>query len=467
MADIREFTKPQPQPVAGAAEWPLPPFPGQPPGAAGRLAAYIYHSAYLPVPEVAIAATLGLLAGVAGRQWRTWTDAQLNLYVVLVARSGIGKDHARDAVQTLMSAAAGNHDKLNAYVQWADMASGPALYKVCAENPCFVNMQGEWGHVLKGMASPRSHEGPMGALRRAITTLYSSKSKQGIAYSDSAKNVMSAGSVAFSMLAETTPHTFYSVLTPDMLADGFLSRFTVIEYPGDIPNKNLKRVGAPTAKLVELLKGLLEQAEQQKREGVTTLVQADALAQAELDAFHDYCIKGQRECGDNEPRRAPWARPHLKALKICCLLAVADNPLFPEVTLGHVKWALDLVHRDMKLFSAKHESGDIGDNDNVRQDKLHQFVKEYLLSKGAPKGYGVPDAMHAEGVVPRKYFQIRSSRYKLFTDAREGPIRSLDTALKSMCDSGYLLEIDKLKAADSFGFQGRCFRIVNHPGALE
>jgi len=74
--------------------------------------------------------------------------------------------------------------------------------------------------------------------------------------------------------------------------------------------------------------------------------------------------------------------------------------------------------------------------------------------------------MHAEGVVPRKYFQIRTQRLTIFTGAKQGAIRALDDTIRSMCDSGYLLEVDRLKAADSFGFQGRCFRIVNLPGGL-
>lgn len=63
-----------------------------PPGRAGRLAQFIHDSSYSPVREVAITATLGLLAGVCGRAYRTHTGKDLALYMILVARSGIGKD---------------------------------------------------------------------------------------------------------------------------------------------------------------------------------------------------------------------------------------------------------------------------------------------------------------------------------------------------------------------------------------
>ncbi len=371
----------------------------------------------------------------------------------------------------LVQHAAGDHKQLDGFVQWADMASAPALLKACAAQSSFVNMQGEWGHVLKGMSSPRSHEGPMGALRRTITSLYSNKSKVGLNYSDSDKNVLSEGSVAFSMLAETTPGTFYSALTADMLSDGFMSRFNLIEYTGDRPDDNPKPIHAPTPALVDMLRGLMVQAET-IRQSMTTrsaspvLVEPDDKARAALDEFRIHCAQAVRKCGDNEAQRQLWNRAHLKALKVASLLAVADSPYQPEITLGHAEWALALVWRDIQVFLARIANGDIGDDDNVRQNKLVEMCREYAASKSAPRGYGIPDAMHLVGVVPRKYLQVRSARLKLFTDARDGPVRALDTALRSMCDSGYLLEVDKMKAADDYGFQGRCFRIVSFPGEM-
>ena len=60
----------------------------------------------------------------------------------------------------------------------------------------------------------------------------------GIAYSDAAKSVTVNVSIAYSLIGETTPARFFESITSDMMSDGFLSRFNVIEYEGERPDKN-------------------------------------------------------------------------------------------------------------------------------------------------------------------------------------------------------------------------------------
>ena len=76
-----------------------------PTGFAGELAHFIYHNSYMPVKEVAITATLALLAGVCGRAYLTHTSKDLALYIILVARSGIGKDGIHEGIPKLIQLA--------------------------------------------------------------------------------------------------------------------------------------------------------------------------------------------------------------------------------------------------------------------------------------------------------------------------------------------------------------------------
>jgi hypothetical protein len=284
-------------------------------------------------------------------------------------------------------------------------------------------------------------------------------------YSKKEDNVASINGVNYSMIGETTPGTFYDALTESMMEDGFLSRFTIVEYAGDRPPSNRNPQRAPEDALIQACGQLVMQASTLLSQRTPQLVSRSDEAAALMDAFDAECDTQINKTPD-ESWRQMWNRAHLKALRVAALLAAADNNLAPCITEAHMRWAIDLIKRDIKIMQRKIDDGDVGTGDATRERKVLSMCKEYLTSKGAPHGYGVPDAMHAEGVVPRKYFQIRTQRLSIFTSAKQGAIRALDDTIRSMCDSGYLLEVDKLKAADSFGFQGRCFRIVNLPGGL-
>ena len=63
-----------------------------PRGALRAVVEYIHNQAPYPIPEVALAAGLGLFAGIAGRVYQTPDPmAGLNLYVMVVAATGKGK----------------------------------------------------------------------------------------------------------------------------------------------------------------------------------------------------------------------------------------------------------------------------------------------------------------------------------------------------------------------------------------
>jgi len=66
------------------------------------MAQFIYSAAPRPVPEVALAAAIGLMAGITGRAYNI-SGTGLNQYVLLLAMTGAGKEAAASGINKLMN----------------------------------------------------------------------------------------------------------------------------------------------------------------------------------------------------------------------------------------------------------------------------------------------------------------------------------------------------------------------------
>src|SRR3569833_39919 len=406
-----------------------------PPGFAGAIAQYIFDSSHRPVPEVAIVAALGLLSGVCGKVWLTPTKTGLNQYLILVARSAIGKDAMHTGIAMLMKEA--TKDSLihlgNNFVDYRDFAAGQALIKACAANPSFVNVTGEFGHRLKQIAtSTNKPDSPMQGLRRVMTNLYSKSGPQGvaggIAYSDKEKNIESVEGVAYSLIGETTPGTFYELLTPDMMADGFMSRLNVVEYEGERPpeNEGANFFSIPWPVLIKHFKELLKQAINLQHYAEPHTVHLSHESYTMFIAFNLVCDDRIRAAGSDESVRHMWARAHLKALKIASLLAVADNFVNPVITTLQVQWAIGFIKQDISVFSRRMESGDIGLGDDSREAKVLSIAGEYIQASELPAYAKAYSTLHRDGVIPRKYLQTRTQKLAAFAGHRYGATKALE-----------------------------------------
>lgn len=435
-----------------------------PPGMVGALARFIYHGSPRPVREVSIVSALGLMAGICGKAFII-PQSGLNLYIVLVARSAVGKEAMHSGIANVLSFIRDAVPSAMSFVDFSDYASGPGLTKAVAANPSFVNVSGEWGRKLKRLAVEDGRDGPMQQLRTVMTNLYQKSGPSsivgGIGYSDKEKNVASISGAAYSMIGETTPSTFYDSLTENMMEDGFLSRFTVVEYTGERPPNNENVVKKPDPRLFEALCALMTQAVQLNSRCLTQEVTKDPEAHQMLFDFDKECDKEINKT-DDESWRQMWNRAHLKTYRLAALLAVGDNHICPVITKEHVEWALDLVRRDINLMRRRMNSGDVGIGDAPRERKVLSVIEKFLSAPVAPS-YGVNEKMRVDGIVPRKYLQICTQKAASFTGHRNGQNAILDSTIKSLIDSGYLVELSKEKAIKSYEFHGRCFRVITLP----
>lgn len=436
-----------------------------PPGFVGALAQFIYCQAPRPIVEVAVVGALGLMAGIAGREWHI-PGSGLNLYIVLIAKSGVGKEAMHSGIDNLVAAASIHFPEARQAVNPNDFASGPALIKGCMNQPCMVNVAGEIGHKFVTMA--HTNDSSMRSLRKQLTTLYSKSAPKsiagGISYSSQEHNVEAAQSIAFSMIGDTTPGTFYESITDSMLRDGFMSRFCIVEYTGDRPDKNPAIMDQPPEALINHIVPIMQHAsmlrarEQYKPVGFT-----DSAA-AILDRFDLECDAGVRNAGDDEGLRQLWNRAHLKALRVAALLAVGDNYVCPMVNDDHAIWAIGLVRHGVEAFLKRLRSGDVGEGtDGGREQKVLELCKEFILLPvdKLPAWLKSGEQMRQAGIVPHKFLQQRTQRLAAFERHKQGHTAALSMAIKTAVTNGNLMDVKGDKLVEQFGFHGRAYRVLS------
>lgn len=433
-----------------------------PPGFAGEVARFMHRTSYCPIAEVSITAALGLLAGVCGRAYRTPSGKDLALYMILVAKSGVGKDHLHEAIPMMLKLA--DRPMALSFCRAQDFVSGEALHKEVLLLPGFLYLQGEFGRKLKRMSNPQ--DTPMQSFRTTMLNAFGKQYMEGKRYSRAEDSILGVEWPALSFLGETTPGTFLECLTEEMMADGFLSRFLVISYGGPRPMPNRDRDHALQADALQYWCDLVDHALKYQLAIFThqaMVVRQDQTAAAILDTFEIDCINSVNAT-EQETERQVWSRAHLKAVKVASLLAVADHYLNPTISVQHAQWAISLVRRDVEVFQSRHRSGDVGLGDDARVKKLASILQEYLRARTVPVSYKVPPKLHEDGLVPRAYLQMRTTTLPSFANHRQGQTQALDSVLRTFVANGWLMEAKQTAIVEMYGYHGKTYRILELPG---
>lgn len=453
---LADITTPE-DPNGDSLDWP--------PGMAGQICQFVYKSAMRPVKEVAIVTGLGFLAGVCGKAF-TIPQSGLNLYITLVARSGVGKEAMHSGMSALVTAAASRQPPAIRFVDFNKYASGPALTKGVAANNSFVNVHGEWGKKLQRMGMDNGKDGVIQELRTVMTDLYQKSGQNsivgGITYSNKDSNIASVSGVAYSMIGETTPGTFYESLTPSMMEDGFLSRFLIVEYKGQRPPLNTNPQMEPSKALGDAIAELCTHAitvlDRNQRVSVGRTNEAAVLMQ-DFDIECD----DQINSSEDESWRQMWNRASLKVMRVAALLAAADNWMAPCINTNHVDWAMMVIRKDINLMSTRMEAGDVGTaDDNNRHRKMASIIREYMSGKST-HGVQISMELRNKGIIPRRFLQQRCAKLRQFTGHRAGASAALDISLRGLVEDGYLLEVSKATMQNEFGYHGKAYRVIDIP----
>lgn len=417
----------------------------RPPGLLGAIADYVLASAPHPVPEIATAAAIALLAGITGRSYNV-QGMGLNIYTLMLAPTGRGKEAAAESVDRLLTAVAtAGVPAIQSFRGPAVISSGQALIKFLMDNPCCISIHGEFGHTLQNITSRNANASQV-MLSQILLDLFSKSGDgrlyQAIIYSDVAKNTKSILNPAFSILAESTPTKLFENVEKEVVTSGLLPRFLLLEYDGPKTPFNKHRQTVPPDWIVGNLAALSALSLQYMQKNVCYHIPLDNVAAEKFDMFREYAdnVDGDEIVNDL------WTRAYVKVLKLAGLAAIGKNYLQPTIDEECTDWAISLVCRGTRQVIKRFEQGEYGHHRFKEKEQLDELVN--VLKKFTNKYYGVmgsygqTEQMQEQGIVTATWASQRLHKKGIF---RRDP-RGSKAAMKNIIDmavfQGLLIPVD-------------------------
>ena len=366
----------------------VPPEVYQVDGALELLVQYILGSAIRPQPWLAIGAALAALGTLMGHRYRMPTNLRSNLYVVCMASSGGGKDHARNCIKQAFLAAG-----LSRYLGGNKIASGAGLLSALYRQPASLFQIDEFGKFLEQIIDKRRAPKHLSEIWDLFTELATSAGSTflGAEYADQKERPrQDIIEPCCSVHATTVPQPMWAALRHGSLHDGSLARFLVFRSPNDIPDRNPNPlpVSDVPAKLIAALQAIPEGVPGHNAGNLANVaapnVKHDAFivpltdeAQELFRALDLDITRRQREA-IGTGRDALLARVWENTAKLALIKAVSANPVAPLVRLEDAQWARGTVAHCLDTMFDQVERH-IADNDTERD---HKRVLEIIRQEG-------------------------------------------------------------------------------------
>ena len=383
----------QPAALAEPPATPVPPIPDLAclDGALALFVSYILTTAIRPQPWLAVGAALTALGTLMGRRYRTTSNLRSNLYVIGMAASGGGKDHARNAIkETFLAAGLAKHLGGNR------LASGAGLLAALRRQPASLFQIDEFGQFLASIIDKRRAPKHLAEIWDLLTELSTSAGSTffGAEYADQKlKPREDIIQPCCAIHATTVPETFWPALRSGSLQDGSLARFLIFRSTEDIPDRNRSpkpqfEVPPP---LVDALCAIADgvpgyAAGNLAVSGAPTArpepypVPMTPEAEQLFEDLDREITDRQRHSADRH-HGAVLARVWENTAKVALIKAVSADPQQPEIRIEDAEWARDVVAYCVDTLLTQAERH-IAENDTERNNKR---VQEIIRDAG-PRG---------------------------------------------------------------------------------
>ncbi len=356
-------------------------------GALKDMVEWVTKTANKPQPFLALGASLAALGAAMGRRYATPTDLRSNVYVVGVAASGSGKEHARRCTRDLF-----HHAGIEPMIGGDRIASGPAIATALKRSPSVIFQLDEFGNMLRaimGQANPPKHLAEIMTNLTQLATSASSvfagteyanpmevqkKKKKNSAFDDDDEDDMPPPPTTIinphvCINATTTPGQFWEALRGGAIADGSIARYLIFSTDQNYPDSQFNPSSDPPQRLTDKVKAM---ATAQAGHGIASITAYNIAPTPRVvpygDGAEDFVLALDRKQTarlrehEMSPLAAIIARTLEHTLKIGLIAAVSDDPYDPVIERRHLEWASWVVDHCISdvLTAARDEIADTG-----------------------------------------------------------------------------------------------------------
>ncbi|WP_234713355.1 bifunctional DNA primase/polymerase [Rhodopseudomonas palustris] len=313
------------------------------PGLVGDLIDWIAGSSSSPSRPLALGAALTFLGTLAGRVHAGPTNLRTNLYVVALANSGYGKEHARGRINALAMEAG-----LDRFIGPEGFLSDSALRKTVEHNPAVLCLMDEFGGFINKIMDRRAGTHQSG-MRQMIMQMFTTSASRYAGMAAAAETATPIWNPCLSLYGTTTPHDFWPAMSGKGVADGFLPRWLVLTVPGDPPvDVPLTAPFDPPHRLVEDCRAVVTLSRKGNLPAMSNQPVKPLLAEwgpGAEDGWRYYrdLFKARGRAMAQQELAVLWTRSMEIALRIAHIVAIGVNPEAPVVTAELVDWAARLT----------------------------------------------------------------------------------------------------------------------------
>jgi hypothetical protein len=338
-----------------------------------RIFDYYMATAYVPYQPFGLAAALSAFATIT-RNYYTIDkyNLGLNLYHVLIADTGHGKEGPRDSIKKLYS------EIELAGVVSESIASGQAIKRRLHNERTLLLMTDELGSALAAAAGKNADVHQVGLLKE-LRTLYSSATTfiGGHNYADSRRDIPTITRPFVNLFGTSTPGQLMDSISRSQLENGLINRLVMIEAEKR-PERREERVdGTPPEDLVRDLKEF-----EMRKHNYVDVIRVTPEAQdliKESERFQDTLLGSGSEVAEI------YGRLTEHCLRVAGVLAVSERPEKPVMTDKHMEWARNYIYAAFKRMEQSFEERFFESQSDKQIKDILRAMQNYKSSVWVPR----------------------------------------------------------------------------------